>query len=189
VASLVAFRRTGTAGGLSSRSRRSGGVPLLYVYLWFDDRAYAAISILIVAGILMGSARPIQLALMQEMLPEARGPASGVLLAFQFIVQSGTTLGFGTFADAAGIETTFWIVLGLALPALLSVALLLAITSGSTHARTDIRGYLELNSSPRCAAISKTKVKRIGRQSTTIGMIASLIRSSITPTRRNLSYI
>ena len=110
-----------------------GGVPILYIYLWFDDRSFAAIPILILAGILMRSARPIQLALMQDMLPEARGPASGVLLAFQFIAQSGTALGFGAFADAVGIETAFWVVPGLALLAIPIVALLPSITSGSTH--------------------------------------------------------
>jgi FSR family fosmidomycin resistance protein-like MFS transporter len=110
-----------------------GGVPLLYVYLWFDDRSYAAIPILIVAGILMRSARAIQLALMQDMLPEARGPASGVLLAFQFVSQSGTALAFGALADTVGIETAFWIVPALALLALPIIALLPTVTSGSTH--------------------------------------------------------
>jgi FSR family fosmidomycin resistance protein-like MFS transporter len=111
-----------------------GGVPLLYVYLWFNDHSYAAIPILIVAGILMRAARPIQLALMQDMLPEARGPASGVLLAFQFIAQSGAALAFGAFADQVGIETAFWIVPGFALIAIPIVALLPTVTSGSTRA-------------------------------------------------------
>jgi len=86
------------------------GVPLFYVYLWFDDHAIAAIPILIAAGIMMRAARPIQLALIQEIVPEARGPSSGVLLAFQFVAQSVTAFGFGAFADSIGIENAFWIV-------------------------------------------------------------------------------
>jgi FSR family fosmidomycin resistance protein-like MFS transporter len=109
------------------------GVPLLYLYLWFDDRSYAAIPILVAAGILMRSSRPIQLALMQDMLPQARGPASGVLLAFQFIAQSGTALGFGAFADSVGIETAFWIVPGMALLSIPIIALLPSITSSTAH--------------------------------------------------------
>lgn len=77
--------------------------------------------------------RSIQLALMQGMTPEARGPASGVLLAFQFIAQNGTALAFGAFADRVGIETAFWVVPGLALIAIPIVALLPTVTSGSTH--------------------------------------------------------
>jgi FSR family fosmidomycin resistance protein-like MFS transporter len=101
-----------------------GGVPLLYLYLWMDKFSWWAIPVLIAAGILMRSARPIQLALMQDMLPEARGPSSGVLLAFQFVSQSITAFAFGAFADSVGIERAFWIVPGFALLAIPIVALL-----------------------------------------------------------------
>ena len=129
----------GFAGGiLSDRYGRRivlalatlGGIPLLYLYLWFDNHSIAAIPILILAGILMRSARPIQLALMQDMIPEARGPASGVLLAFQFIAQSATAFGFGALADAVGIERAFWIVPVFALIAIPIVSLLPSVTSG-----------------------------------------------------------
>ncbi len=95
-----------------------GGVPLLYLYLLEDNHRWAAIPLLIAAGILMRSARPIQLAVMQDMLPEARGPSSGVLLAFQFVSQSATAFGFGALADAIGIEKAFWIVPAFALLAI-----------------------------------------------------------------------
>lgn len=101
-----------------------GGVPLLYLYLWLNNGSWMVIPILFAAGILMRSARPIQLALMQDMVPEARGPSSGVLLAFQFVSQSLTGFGFGALADTIGIERAFWIVPAFALLAIPIVAFL-----------------------------------------------------------------
>ncbi len=110
-----------------------GGVPLLYLYLWLDNNSWSVIPVLIAAGILMRSARPIQLALMQDMLPEARGPSSGVLLAFQFVSQSVTAFGFGAFADAVGIERAFWIVPAFAL---LAIPVVLLLPASSSEQRT-----------------------------------------------------
>ena len=107
-----------------------GGVPLLYLYLLEDNHRWAAIPLLIAAGVLMRSARPIQLAVMQDMLPEARGPSSGVLLAFQFVSQSVTAFGFGALADAIGIVNAFWIVPACALLAIPIVAFLPSTKNG-----------------------------------------------------------
>lgn len=135
--SLSSLFAAGVAGGflggiLSDRFGRRivmalitlGGVPLLYLYLWLDNYSWWVIPVLMLAAVLMRAARPIQLALMQDMLPEARGPSSGVLLAFQFVSQSLTALGFGALADAIGIEKAFWIVPGFALLAIPIVAFL-----------------------------------------------------------------
>ncbi len=111
-----------------------GGVPLLYLYLLADSHRWAAIPLLIAAGILMRSARPIQLAVMQDMLPEARGPSSGVLLAFQFVTQSATAFGFGALADSIGIETAFWIVPAFALLSIPIVAFLPSDRDSTTTA-------------------------------------------------------
>lgn len=135
--SLSALFGAGVVGGfvggmLSDRFGRRimlamaalAGVPLLYLYLAFDDRKWSVIPILIAAGIMMRSTRPIQLAMMQDMLPEARGPSSGVVLAFQFVSQSITAFGFGALADAVGIERAFWIVPAFALLTIPVVAFL-----------------------------------------------------------------
>jgi len=133
--SLSALFGAGVVGGfvggmLSDRFGRRvvlalvtlGGVPLLYLYLLEDRHRWAAIPILIAGGILMRSARPVQLAVMQDMLPQARGPSSGVLLAFQFVSQSATAFGFGALSDAIGIERAFFIVPAFALLAIPIVA-------------------------------------------------------------------
>lgn len=101
-----------------------GTMPLFYLYLWLENGSWSVLLVLWVAGVVSMATRPIQLALAQEILPEARGPMAGVMLAFGFVSMSLIALGFGALSDAIGIDVSFWLipataVLGLPLIALL----------------------------------------------------------------------
>ncbi|MEZ4570965.1 MAG: hypothetical protein R2849_11685 [Thermomicrobiales bacterium] len=68
--------------------------------------------------------RPVELALAQEIMPEARGTMAGVTLAFRFGTMSVIALAFGALADAIGIETAYWYIPILSLFALSAVPFL-----------------------------------------------------------------
>lgn len=101
-----------------------GTAPLSYLYLWLENGSWFVLPVLVLAGIVSMATRPIQLALAQEVLPEARGPMAGVMLAFGFVSMSLIALAFGAFSDAVGIEVSFWVIPGTAFLALPLIAML-----------------------------------------------------------------
>ncbi len=54
--------------------------------------------------------RSVILAVGAEILPEARGPMAGMLLALGFVSMSIAALAFGAFADTIGIVEAYWFV-------------------------------------------------------------------------------
>lgn len=98
--------------------------PLYYLYLWLENGSIVVLSLLAIAGVVSFATRPIQLALAQEVLPEARGPMAGVMLAFGFVSMSLIALGFGALSDAFGIDVTFWAIPATAILALPLIAML-----------------------------------------------------------------
>ncbi len=101
-----------------------GTAPLYYLYLWLEDGSILVLALLVIAGVVSMATRPIQLALAQEVLPEARGPMAGVMLAFGFVSMSLIALAFGAMSDAIGIEVTFWAIPATAFLALPLIAML-----------------------------------------------------------------
>jgi fucose permease len=66
--------------------------------------------------------RSVILAVGAEILPEARGPMAGMLLALGFVSMSIAALTFGAISDAIGIAEAYWFVPAiwfLALPCIL----------------------------------------------------------------------
>lgn len=96
--------------------------PLLYLYLWVENGSWWVLPILAVAGGVTMAPRSVILATASEILPEARGPMAGLLLALGFVSMSIAALAFGAFADAIGIVDAYWfvpVIWFLALPAVL----------------------------------------------------------------------
>jgi FSR family fosmidomycin resistance protein-like MFS transporter len=99
-------------------------VPLSYLYLWAENGSWFVLILLAAAGATMMAPRTIILASAAEVMPEARGPMAGILLALGFLSNSIAALIFGAFADRIGIVDAYWVVpalwiLGLPLVALL----------------------------------------------------------------------
>lgn len=118
---LSLFAGAGVIGGLlgGSLSDRLGRrflmalaalttAPLFYLYLSIENGSAYVLIFIALAGLSARSARPVALALTQEMLPEARGTMAGVAQAINFVTLSLAALGFGALADAIGIDTAFW---------------------------------------------------------------------------------
>jgi hypothetical protein len=63
-----------------------------------------------VAGAITMAPRSVTLAVGAELLPEARGPMAGLLLALGFVSQSIAALAFGAFADKQGIIDAYWFI-------------------------------------------------------------------------------
>jgi FSR family fosmidomycin resistance protein-like MFS transporter len=123
----------GLAGGiLSDRLGRramltlsaAGAPPLLWLYLWLENGSWLVLAMLVIAGAVALSPRSIILAIGAEIVPEARGPMAGLLLALGFVTSSLAALAYGAVADAIGIEQTYWIVPLCWLAALPAIALL-----------------------------------------------------------------
>jgi MFS transporter, FSR family, fosmidomycin resistance protein len=98
--------------------------PLFYLYLYLENGSWWVLGILIVVGMVTMSVRPVNLAQAQEILPEARGPVAGMMLAVGFVSMSLGSIGFGSLADWIGIETAFWIIGALPMVALPFIGLL-----------------------------------------------------------------
>lgn len=84
--------------------------PLLYLYLWLENGSWLVLAVLGFAGIIAMANRPIQLALAQDVLPEARGAMSGLMLAFGLATMSLYSVGFGALGDWIGVDDAFWLV-------------------------------------------------------------------------------
>ena len=98
--------------------------PLLWLYLWLENGSWIVLAVLVLAGAVALSPRSVILAVGAEMVPEARGPLAGLLLALGFVTSSLAALAFGSFADAIGIVDAYWFVPLLWFAALPAVALL-----------------------------------------------------------------
>jgi MFS transporter, FSR family, fosmidomycin resistance protein len=98
--------------------------PLFYLYLWLEDGSWWVLTCLIFVGIVTMSIRTVTLALAQEILPEARGPVAGMMLATGFVSMSLGSIAFGAIADSIGIETAFWIIAVMPLAAMPFIVLL-----------------------------------------------------------------
>jgi MFS transporter, FSR family, fosmidomycin resistance protein len=98
--------------------------PLFYLYLFLENGSWWVISVLVLAGMVSMSVRPISLAQAQELMPEARGPMAGMMLATGFVTMSIASIGFGALADWIGIQTAFWIISALPIAALPFIAML-----------------------------------------------------------------
>lgn len=99
-------------------------VPVLYLYLLLENGSVWVVSLLALAGIVSMSSGPVELALAQEIMPEARGAMAGVTLAFRFGTMSLVALAFGAVADSIGIQNAYWFVPGISLLALFAVPFL-----------------------------------------------------------------
>lgn len=86
------------------------GAPLFYLYLSLENGSWAVLAVLMAAGFVTISARPVVLAVGQELMPEARGAIGGLMLATGFIVQSIASPAFGSLGDWIGLANAFWIV-------------------------------------------------------------------------------
>jgi FSR family fosmidomycin resistance protein-like MFS transporter len=82
--------------------------PLLYLFLLIEDQTVAGLIVLCIGAVIAMANRPIQLALGQDIMPEARGPMSGMMLAFGFVSMSMIAMIFSALADQVGLETVFW---------------------------------------------------------------------------------
>lgn len=98
--------------------------PLFYAYLWLENGSWFVLPVLSAAGIVSMATNPIQLAMAQEMMPEARGPMAGVMLAIGFVSMSLIALGFGALSDAIGLSVSFWLFPATAFLALPLIAML-----------------------------------------------------------------
>ncbi len=94
------------------------------LYLWLENGSILVLGVLALAGAAMMAPRTIILALAAEVVPEARGPMAGMLLALGFVSQSVAALSFGALSDAIGIDTAYWFVPFAALFCLPVVALM-----------------------------------------------------------------
>jgi FSR family fosmidomycin resistance protein-like MFS transporter len=98
--------------------------PLLYLYLWLENGSWPVLGVLALAGAVTMSPRSVVLAVAAELLPEARGPMAGMMLALGFVSMSIAALIFGAFADTIGIASAYWYVPAIFLLGLPFVALL-----------------------------------------------------------------
>ncbi len=106
------------AGNLSDRLGRKLlltvtavlSAPLFYLYLWLENGTWQVLLVLMAAGFIAISVRPVTLALAQELMPEARGSMSGLMLAIGFVAMSIASLSFGTLGDMIGIRQAFLVV-------------------------------------------------------------------------------
>ncbi|MCO5175489.1 MAG: MFS transporter [Thermomicrobiales bacterium] len=83
---------------------------LMSLYLWLENGSWLVLLVLALAGAAMMAPRTIILAMAAEVVPEARGPMAGMLLALGFVAQSIAALSFGALSDAVGISTAYWVV-------------------------------------------------------------------------------
>jgi hypothetical protein len=66
------------------------------------------LGVLVAAGLVTMAPRTVLLATGAELLPEARGPMAGMLLALGFVSMSIAAIGFGALSDAIGITDAYW---------------------------------------------------------------------------------
>lgn len=83
---------------------------LMSLYLWLENGSWLVLIALAFAGAVMMAPRTIILAMAAEVVPEARGPMAGMLLALGFVAQSIAALSFGALSDSVGISSAYWVV-------------------------------------------------------------------------------
>jgi FSR family fosmidomycin resistance protein-like MFS transporter len=84
--------------------------PLLYTYLWIENGSWWVLAMLAIAGAITMAPRSVVLAVGAELLPEARGPMAGMLLALGFVSMSIAALVFGAVSDRIGITQAYWFI-------------------------------------------------------------------------------
>lgn len=83
--------------------------PLFYLYLWLENGSWIVLAVLMAAGFVAISVRPVVLAVAQELMPEARGATAGLMLAIGFIAMSLASPLFGALGDRIGLREAFWL--------------------------------------------------------------------------------
>lgn len=99
------------------------GAPLLMVALALPA-GIAVLPFLAVAGVVLLSAGPVQLVLMQELLPDNRSTAVGLSIFVTTITSAVGTVAVGAVGQALGLQTALILAAGAALLALPFIALL-----------------------------------------------------------------
>ncbi|MEX2426052.1 MAG: MFS transporter [Thermomicrobiaceae bacterium] len=98
--------------------------PIFLLYLTLENGTWWVLGLLIFIGIILMSVRTIGMAQAQELLPEARGPIAGMMLASSSVSLSLGSIAFGALSDWLSIQTAFTIAACLPLAALPFIALL-----------------------------------------------------------------
>lgn len=83
--------------------------PILYIFLVVADQPGQALVMIVIAGLISMANRPIQLAVAQDILPEARGQVSGLMLAFGFVAMSAITIALSALGDRIGLADAMWV--------------------------------------------------------------------------------
>jgi MFS transporter, FSR family, fosmidomycin resistance protein len=78
-----------------------------FFYAMTAGPAALLIPFLALTGVLVFSGTPVILAMVQEMLPEARSTASGLYFSLNYILTGSAAVVFGLLADSLGIERAF----------------------------------------------------------------------------------
>ncbi|MHB8959964.1 MAG: MFS transporter [Candidatus Limnocylindrales bacterium] len=99
------------------------GAPLLIVALALPP-GIVVLPFLALAGVVLLSAGPVQLVLMQELLPDNRGAAVGLSIFVTTITSAVGTVAVGALGQAMGLQTALILAAGAAFLALPFVALL-----------------------------------------------------------------
>ena len=82
--------------------------PLILLYLALENGSWWVLGLVVLIGLTLMAARPVTLALANDILPEARGPMSGLVLAINFGGQSLAAIAFGALAGWLGETPAFW---------------------------------------------------------------------------------
>ena len=141
--SYALFELAGAAGALAGgtlsdrlgRRRTLVAIQLVTVPLFYILTAGPEpllIPFLALTGVLIFSGTPIILAMVQEMLPEARSTASGLYFSLSYILTGLSAVLFGATADALGIRMAFTL---LAFAPLLTLPFALVLPDRSKHTR------------------------------------------------------
>lgn len=109
-------------------------MPVLLVAFVLAPDAPAAGVLVALTGFVMIATFSTTVVMSQEYLPSRLGLASGVSLGLAIGVGGASAAGMGVIADAAGLSTVMWLIVGLSIPMLL-LAHTLPVTRADRRAR------------------------------------------------------